>query len=130
MQRNQVLVLWIVWFAFLQVAFAYHFILDGGLPSGENIAEPMNPTFWALCLAPILAATVIRWIVLPKLPDFQPKLVAQIVGMALAESAILFEIFLIGSDYPQNQIAILVVALFALFQFAPTHAKADWGDGK
>jgi hypothetical protein len=47
---------------------------------------------------------------------------ALIFGLALAEASILFELFLIGPDYPQNQIVGLMVAVFSLIQFAPIYA--------
>ncbi|MGB0258436.1 MAG: hypothetical protein ACPGES_07290, partial [Coraliomargarita sp.] len=66
MQKQQAIVAWIIWFALLQSAFIIHFVIGGGFPSGENAAEPMASWLWFLCFAPIVVATVIRWIVIPK----------------------------------------------------------------
>ncbi len=122
MQKQQALVMWIIWFVFLQLAFAYHFVLEDGFPSGDNAAEPMASWLWVLCLVPIILATIVRWWVIPKLKDQKQMLSALIVGLALTEAPILFELFLIGSDYPQNQIVVLMVAVFSLIQFAPIYA--------
>ena len=122
MQKQQALVMWIIWFVFLQMAFAYHFVLEDGFPSGDNAAEPMASWLWVLCLVPIILATIVRWWVIPKLKDQKQMLSALIVGLALTEASILFELFLIGSDYPQNQIVVLMVAVFSLIQFAPIYA--------
>ncbi len=122
MQKQQALVMWIIWFGFLQMAFAYHFVLEDGFPSGDNAAEPMASWLWVLCLVPIILATIVRWWVIPKLKDQKQMLSALIVGLALTEASILFELFQIGSDYPQNQIAVLMVAVFSLIQFAPIYA--------
>jgi hypothetical protein len=122
MQKQQALVMWIIWFVFLQMAFAYHFVLEDGFPSGDNAAEPMASWLWVLCLVPIILATIVRWWVIPKLKDQKQMLSALIVGLALTEAPILFELFLIGSDYPQNQIVVLMVAVFSLIQFAPIYA--------
>jgi len=70
---------------------------------------------------PIILATIVRWWVIPKLKDQKQMLSALIVGLALTEASILFELFQIGSDYPQNQIAVLMVAVFSLIQFAPIY---------
>ncbi len=122
MQKQQALVMWIIWFGFLQMAFAYHFVLEDGFPSGDNAAEPMASWLWVLCLVPIILATIVRWWVIPKLKDQKQMLSALIVGLALTEASILFELFQIGSDYPQNQIVVLMVAVFSLIQFAPIYA--------
>lgn len=122
MQKQQAFVMWIIWFGFLQMAFAYHFVLEDGFPSGDNAAEPMASWLWVLCFVPIILATIVRWWVIPKLKDQKQMLSALIVGLALTEASILFELFQIGSDYPQNQIAVLMVAVFSLIQFAPIYA--------
>ncbi len=121
MQKQQAFVMWFIWFVFLKAAFTYHFILGDGFPSGENAAEPMAGWLWVLCVVPIVLATMVRWLVIPKLKDQKQMLIALIVGLALTEAPIFFEIFLIGSDYPQNQIAVLMIAVFSLIQFAPIY---------
>ena len=122
MQKQQAFVMWIIWFGFLQMAFAYHFVLEDGFPSGDNAAETMASWLWVLCLLPIILATIVRWWVIPKLKDQKQMLIALIVGLGLTDAPILFELFLIGSDYPQNQIVVLMVAVFSLIQFAPIYA--------
>ena len=82
----------------------------------------MASWLWVLCFVPIILATIVRWWVIPKLKDQKQMLSALIVGLALTEASILFELFQIGSDYPQNQIAVLMVAVFSLIQFAPIYA--------
>jgi hypothetical protein len=120
--KQHALLCWIIWFVFFQAAFIYHFVLSDGFPSGVNVEEPMALWLWLICLIPLAVATAIRWLVLTKPLQPKPQLVAMIIGVALCEAAILFEIFLIGSDYPQNQVIILALAVFGLIQFAPTYA--------
>ena len=121
MQKQQAFVMWIIWFAFLQAAFAYHFVLGDGFPSGENAAEPMASWLWVLCVVPIVLATGVRWLVIPKLKQQAQMLIVLIVGLALSEAPLFFELFLIGSDYPQNQIVVLMISVFSLIQFAPIY---------
>ena len=118
--------MWIIWFAMLQFAFVIHFVVGGGFPSGENAMEPMAAWLWLACLAPLIAATLIRWIVLPKIEEQKKLLVAMIVGLALSEQPIFFSLFLIGSDYPQNQIAVLFVSVVSLIQFAPSYGTPGY----
>lgn len=126
MSKQQSIVFWIIWFVFLQSAFIVHFVVGGGFPEGENVAEPMSVWVWAICFIPILIATGVRWLVIPKLKQ-QPKLlVTMIVGLALTEQAIFVSLFLVGPDYPQNQIAILMVAVVSLIQFAPSYATPGY----
>lgn len=118
--------MWIIWFVMLQSAFVIHFVIGGGFPSGENAVKPMAAWLWIACAAPLIAATMIRWIVLPKIQEQRKLLVAMIIGLALSEQPIFFSLFLIGADYPQNQIAVLVVSVVSLIQFAPSYGTPGY----
>jgi hypothetical protein len=124
--KQHALIMWIIWFAQLQAAFVFQFFLSGGFPRGENAETPMALWLWLLCLAPLVLASVIRWLLIPKLKEAVPQLVAMIVGLALAEATVLLSIFLVAPDYPQYQIAILMVAVFSLIQFAPSYATPGY----
>ena len=113
--------MWIIWFVFLQMAFAHHFVLGDGFPSGENAVEPMASWLWMLCVVPVVLATGVRWLVIPRLKQQRQMLVALIIGLVLSETPIFFELFLIGAAYPQNQIAVLMIVVFSLIQFAPIY---------
>jgi len=122
MDKKQALVMWIIWFAFLQSAFIYHFFVGDGFPEGDNVAEPMTLWLWALCIVPVVLATVVRWVLVPKLTQQSHMLVAMVVGLGLTEVSIGLELFLIGADYPQSQIVVLMLAVLSLIQFAPIYA--------
>jgi len=124
--KGHALVMWIIWFAILQGAFVIQWFLGKGIPEGENAAEPMAGWLWVLCFGPIVLATLIRWLLIPKLKAPQPQLVAMIVGLSLAEAPIFFSLFLVGPDYPQNQIAVLMVAVVTIIQFAPSYATPGY----
>jgi hypothetical protein len=126
MNKQKAIVLWVIWFAMLQSAFVVHFVIGGGFPEGGNIAEPMASWLWILCGVPVVAATIIRWVAMPKLKEQAELLVAMIVGLALSELPIFFSLFLIGAEYPQNQIAVLIVVVFSLIQFAPSYATPGY----
>ena len=126
MNKQQALVMWILWFAFLQSALAIHFVIGGGFPSGENAAEPMALWLWIAAAVPLIAATVVRWLVIPKCAQQQQQLAAMIIGLALSELPIFFSLFLIGDAYPQNQIAVLIAAVFSLIQFAPSYGTLGY----
>jgi len=126
MSKQQAILMWILWFAFLQSALAIHFVLGGGFPEGANAAEPMATWLWGICLVPIIVATALRWLIIPKIKAQKKLLVAMIIGLALSEQPIFFSLFLIGGDYPQNQIVVLMVAVFSLIQFAPSYATPGY----
>jgi hypothetical protein len=128
--KQHSLVMWIIWFAFLQSVFIVQIIVGKGLPEGENAAEPMASWVWLICLFPLLLATCIRWLVIPKIRERQKQLVAMLIGLALAEVPVYFQLFLMGTDYPQNQIAVLMVALVCLIQFAPSYATPGYDPKK
>lgn len=117
---------WIIWFSILQGAFVVQWFLGGGIPEGENLDVPMSLGLWALCFVPLKLATVIRWLVIPRIQASQQQLGAMIIGLALSEGPIFLSLFLIGSDYPQNQIAVLIVAVFSILQFAPSYATPGY----
>lgn len=124
--KQHALVMWIIWFAILQGAFVIQWFFGKGIPQGENLDEPMAFWLWLLCFLPILLATLIRWLLIPKLQAPQAQLVAMIVGLSLAEVPIFFSLFLIGTDYPQNQIAVLMLAVVTIIQFAPSYATPGY----
>jgi len=126
MSKQQAFVFWVLWFVFLQSALVIHFVIGDGFPQGENAAEPMALWLWVLCSVPLFLATGVRWLVIPKLKEQRHLLVAMIVGLALSEQPIFFSLFLIGADYPQNQIAVLMVAVVCLIQFAPSYATPGY----
>lgn len=118
--------MWVIWFTQLQAAFFFQFFLGGGVPQGSNADTPMGLWLWAICLVPLVLATGVRWWVLPKIKPPAKQLVAMVVGLALAEVVVLLSIFLVAPDYPQYQIAILMVAVVAIIQFAPSYATPGY----
>jgi hypothetical protein len=124
--KQHALVMWIIWFVFLQSVFVVQILVGKGLPKGENASEPMALWVWLICLIPLLVAIGIRWLVIPKIRAKQKKLVAMQIGLAAAEAPVYFQLFLMGSDYPQNQIAVLMIAVVCLIQFAPSYATPGY----
>lgn len=127
--KQHAIIMWIIWFAYLQSAFIFQVFLGKGMPGGENAPEPMAAWLWLICSGPLLLATIVRWLIIPKVEAGQPQLVAMLIGLALAEAPIFFQIFLIGPDYPQNQIAVMMVAVVAIIQFAPSYATPGYKQG-
>lgn len=124
--KQHALVMWVLWFAQLQAAFIFQMFLGDGFSKAANAAEPMALWLWLICCVPLVLATAIRWLIIPKIQLPQQQLMAMIIGLALAEGTVLLSIFLVAPDYPQNQIGILMVAVVALIQFAPSYATPGY----
>lgn len=124
--KQHALIMWILWFAYLQSAFVMQWILGKGIPEGANVEVSMAVWLWVLAFVPLCVATMIRWYGIPRLEKPAQMLVAMLVGLSLSEASIFISLFLIGADYPQNQIAVLVVAVFSLIQFAPSYATPGY----
>jgi hypothetical protein len=124
--KQHAIVMWIIWFTQLQAAFVFQVFLGGGFSKGENADAPMALWLWALCFVPLVIATGIRWLALPKAKLPAQQLVLMIVGLALAEASVLISIFLVAPDYPQYQIAVLMVAVVGIIQFAPSYATPGY----
>jgi len=120
--KQHAMIMWIIWFAYLQSMLAIQFFIGGGIPSGDNIAEPMPLGLWVAAICPALIAITLRWSLMHKLRQPAQQLPALIVGLALSELPLFISLFLVGSDYPQNQIVILMIAFFSGLQYAPIYA--------
>ena len=118
--------MWIIWFAQLQAAFVFQVFLGGGFSKAENVETPMALWLWALCFVPLVVATGIRWMAIPKAQLPVQQLVLMIVGLALSEAAVILSIFMVAPGYPQYQIAVLMVAVVSIIQFAPSYATPGY----
>ena len=124
--KQHAIVMWVIWFAQLQAAFVFQFFLAGGFSKDGNLETPMASWVWLLCLAPIVLATGIRWLSISKTTEPTKQLITMIIGLALCEMSVFCSIFLAAHDYPQNQIGILMVAVVAIIQFAPSYATPGY----
>jgi len=123
--KQQAFVLWVIWFAMLQSVFVLQWVLGRDFPEEAVAAGPMAWWLWLLCFGPIVAATALRWLVLPRAAE-QRQLVAMIMGLALSEAALLISLFLVGPDYPGNQLAVFMLAVCSVIQFAPSYATPGY----
>lgn len=126
MQLNPMrkLVFWIIWGTILVFIPFTQVFLGGGFPKGEDFGPPPSE-FLTLALATIVASTFIRWYLLPRAPTAQKQLTTMVVGIALAESAQFFQLFLIGRNYPETQTVIFLLSLVGVAQFAPVYVKLE-----
>jgi hypothetical protein len=111
---KQILVWWVIWFAFLIGVVQIYFTL--GKTSASSVARA---SFNFLGLVPFVVSSLIRWIVLPKMQLPQAALVAFIVGIAIAEASCFVGLFLM----PAHKLELFVLSILGIIQFAPFFAR-------
>ena len=119
------LVFWILWIAFLSSIGVYQLELGGGIPHGSNQSLQAWNLPLLLSALQLTVATVIRWLVIPKVTDPAKLLPLMVVGLALSEAVVFYGIFLVGQDMPQTRLQFLIGAFFSILQFAPFYAPAQ-----
>ena len=103
----------------------YQFRLGGGILTGRDArSNAGNPIVW-FAVAQIVAASAIRWFVLPRFTDFQKRLVLTVVGLALSQSVTFFGIFLFAADMPHTKMELFWLSLLSAIQFIPLFASDE-----
>jgi hypothetical protein len=122
---SQKLILWVIWFALVSSIVAYQLILGHGIPYGPNVPSTETSPFAAVAIGEIIAASVIRWLLIPKTRGAGKLLVLMIIGLALSEGAEFFGLFLVANDQPETKLAIWILSLLSALQFMPVYAERD-----
>lgn len=115
-QRQQLLVWWIIWGAILAGLIIIYFVFARRPPPP---AAPKDVLLNLAGLAPIFVSIIIRWLVLPRIANFQRAFVTSIVGIALAEGCGILGIFL-GGPYRDS---LFLLGVLGITQYVPLFAK-------
>ena len=110
--RQRLLVLWVLWFAFLQGIPFYWYFLSRPL-SGKPLPPDAIP--WLVGLFPVLLSGIIRWQVLPRMKTYTHALTVMILGIAFAEVTCFLGIFLA----PSHRDPLILASALGIAQFAP-----------
>ena len=116
--KQEQLSCWVIWGAMFSALFFYQFFLAHGIPQGKDDGKPNQVFFW-MSIGVVLISSGIRWFLIPKEKEIAKMRMLMIVGLALGESAQLFQIFLIGKNYPETQLAIFILSVLCVAQFMP-----------
>ena len=113
----------IIWSAIFCSAFVYPPFLDNGypLPSSEHSLQ----IDWVVLLSLLMIgiATVVRWLVIPKVGMSPVVFPLLIIGLAFTEATIFFEIFLLGPSQPNEKALIYWLAIASMLQFFPLYIR-------
>lgn len=112
--------LWIIWATMLVSIFYYRFKL-APMPRGLPPAEPFTYPGVYLSPIPLLIATVVRWLVLPRAVRFQQILVCLVVGLAMSEAVTFFGLFLVPAELSETRAILFTLSTFGILQFIPLY---------
>lgn len=120
--KRQLIVWWVLWAAFQVGIFMIHYFV-GGTHARPASPSPESPLGLA-GLAPFFAATIVRWILLPRVTSAPPAFPLFLVGIALAEATCFLGIF-VFSDHQQ---LLFAASVLGIFQFIPFFARRFFSD--
>jgi hypothetical protein len=120
----KLIVLWTLWLAMVMSITINQAKLGGGILHGRNaLAQGMGFPV-PLVLAQLCAATVVRWLLVPRTKDPRKLLILMIIGLALSESGEFNGIFLVAQSMPETKMAIFYLSLVSALQFIPFYASS------
>ena len=112
--KGSFLIFWIIWIALQSGVFVMYTVL------GQSVAPSGNSQFWQAALVPVVIATFIRWVLLPRARGMQKGLTLFIVGMAMAESACVLGLVV----FPAHRDELFLTGAIGIFQFIPIYARS------
>ena len=113
-QKQQILIWWVLWAAFLVGIFVmYHF-----LTAQTHQPTPDSSSSWYLAATPFWVSVVVRWVVLPRLKYIRAALPFFVLGIAFAETTMFLGIFI----FPSHRFELLILSAAGIFQFMPYFA--------
>lgn len=111
-ETPSLVVWWIIWSAILSGLVITYMALQGPSSASSGAGIRYAP------LVPLLLATVIRWLLLPRMVDGIRAFPLFVVGLALAESCGILGIFLT----PDLSQTYFLLGVCGITQFVPTFA--------
>ena len=117
--KQQLLVWWILWAAFVVGIFQVYYFLAMSGSSPKPQAPATNPFIAAFGLLPVAVSAIIRWSILPRIQSARVALPIFIIGIALAEASCYMGLFI----FPAFKAGFFVFSVIGMFQFIPFFAR-------
>ena len=114
--KQQLLIWWILWGAFLAGLFVIYFTL--GSISLQAFAASGTTTAWLAAAIPVFISVIIRWLILPRASTVPGALAVFVVGITMAEATCFLGIFL----FPAHKLELFVLSVLGIFQYLPYFA--------
>lgn len=121
--------LWIIWAGLCAGVVITQFVLGHGIPTGENEPGSKIGLVGAIAFIQILAASAIRWILVPRADALPKQLVLMVLGLALSEGVQFYGLFLVPANQPSTKLALWILSLASCVQFIPLYARTKAPDG-
>lgn len=116
-QRIPLMSWWAIWFALQSGVFVFYFVL--GNQSGSGGSAQTSQMFLGLGVMQVVASAIVRWGFLPRVHEVARAFSLFVVGMALAEGACFFGLFL-APAYKQE---LFFASILGIAQFVPIFAS-------
>ncbi|MHA3771767.1 hypothetical protein ACXR0O_09555 [Verrucomicrobiota bacterium sgz303538] len=113
--KQQLLVWWVLWFAFQSGIGIIYYFLGRSMPNGVT----PNELPWLIGVVPVFISALIRWVVLPKFRTPDQALPWFVIGIAFAETSTFLGIFIFRS----HQQDLFILSVLGIFQFIPIFAR-------
>lgn len=130
---NRASVFWFIWLGMLGTLFMYQFMIGSRAPRGVHPSVADVSTIWYLAGAQVAVATLIRWLLIPRIKRAGEMLTlikllgAMILGLLLSEMVEIYGLFLIPGDQSETKLWLFALAVLSMAQFAPTYANRIFG---
>lgn len=124
LKPRQKLNLFIIWAALSSSVFIYPIFLNGGLPLSFNDQGIQLHFALMMSFASWSVATLIRWVIIPKLTHYSALIGFFIAGLAFTEASIFYGIFLLQDEQLNEKALNFWLAVACMLQFFPAWIKA------
>ena len=116
------IVFWVIWFGIFSGVFIIeHFAAP---KRGSDVVESLDAPllYYVIGIGLGMSSLAIRFAVIPKLKELQAALVTMIVGLALAEGAGIFGMFVVPVQFESVRSFMLIIAIVCIILQAPIYA--------
>ena len=114
--KQQLLIWWILWGAFLAGLFVIYFTLSS--ISLQAFSASGTSVAWPAAAIPVFLSVIIRWLIFPRASTVPGALAVFVVGITMAEATCFLGIFL----FPAHKLELFVLSALGIFQYLPYFA--------
>ena len=121
---------WTIWTALFVTLFIYQHFLGAGFIFGPDPAGPLPAFPVVSCVILFLVSSIARWLILPRVKHLFFRFHVFIVGLAMAECIVLFEIFLVDPEFAATRMTLFLLGVVAVAQFIPLFVGRESDTGR
>ena len=126
-EKQQILTLWIIWFAISSGMFVMAAFAPTREPGATSIGTIPVPEEWSLLsivgLATAAIGLVWRALLVPRAKKLQAKLPLMVIGLALCEACGIIALFVVSPELPKERFTLFWASVICLLVSAPIYAR-------